>query len=131
MNNTAAATVKIDGRDITFRFGMNAYMEFMHLREQPWENLNELLKTDPMRSMRGIFYAAALLGTPKEQLPENFDELMVGDWWDQMDQKDLDHCIAAYRNSRIGKKMRSRTRMNLWTRIRLAWQVQKKLKQSV
>nr|BDD47701.1 hypothetical protein 3 [bacterium] len=91
---------------------MNAWIELASLRGLRDKNdIDKLIVDDPFRSMRGLYYCAAIVGNDRDDLPPDFSEYMVGDWLEYLEEKgrkrDLDALRDAYESCFVKKKRRN------------------------
>ena len=87
----------MNGQLYNISFGMNSLCDFSDLHTGNPGDLSEMFAKNPFRAMRDIIYCGLKNGG--NVLPENFSQTMVGDWIDEMPQKDMDSIIETMSSS--------------------------------
>lgn len=92
MSRKGTITIKVAGVDRTFRFGMNAWDTFMTLQNCDITSASERLSEKSsgfLGAMRDLFYSAALCHCNVNDMVADFNRFEVGEWIDDMEQKDF------------------------------------------
>lgn len=80
-------TISIGGseRDIKFNFNVISFCSRLH--KMPFTELVRMISYDPVGLLRDMIYSS--LKTYPDNLPEDFNLLMVGDWLEEVNQEQL------------------------------------------
>lgn len=109
MNKTGVITKVIDGKNVTFRFGMNCWDLFCTLKQCKIGEIGNLLdEQNPgmIGHMRDLIYCAAASHCYIMMLPLDFNQWTVGEWLDEMPQQDYQDIITCMTNSKLlGKEL--------------------------
>lgn len=97
----------IDGKERGFSFGMNCWSEFCKLHNIGPDQLGSFDSDSlGLEMIRDILYCAALAWCESNDQPIDFNKFTVGDWIDEMEQKDFQEILSTMTSSRLlGKNL--------------------------
>lgn len=95
-------TVKIGGKDRPIKFGTNQSSRYCEIRDidlpQMQDELSDLANSDGS-AIRDLLYSALWAGCKTAKIEVDFDRYDLGDWIDEMDQKEMDKAFQFLINS--------------------------------
>ena len=80
--------ISIGGSEREVKFNFNVISFCSRLHKIPFTELVRMMSYDPIGVLRDLIYSS--LKTYPNNLPDDFNLLMVGDWLSDVDQEDLD-----------------------------------------
>ena len=86
-------TVNIGGKDRPIKFGTNQSARYCEIRSIDLPVMRDELSnlaTSDGSSIRDLLYSALWAGCKSEKIDVDFDRYDLGDWIDDMDQKEMD-----------------------------------------
>jgi hypothetical protein len=81
--------LELGGAKRLLKFGMNTLSEFSLMYFDSPGDFTIQFQKNPMGALRDITYCALKVRASANNLPEDFNNLMVGDWLDEAPQDDL------------------------------------------
>lgn len=95
---------KINGKDVGFKFGTNAFALVSEMRGVELDELDKVLGS--VSGIRDLIYCAAKAHLLAKGEDVYFNEFTVGDWLDDMAQKDYEDIIGALDHTKVlGNKL--------------------------
>lgn len=79
--------ISIGGSEREVKFNFNVISFCSRLHKMPFTELVLMISYDPIGLLRDMIYSS--LKTYPEELPDDFNLLMVGDWLSDVSQEDL------------------------------------------
>jgi hypothetical protein len=77
----------IGGQSRTFKFGTNSTSIFTSVRNCKLSDFQKEFESDPIGSMRDMLFAGLKCRESVNNLPDNFDRWIVGDWIDELEDQ--------------------------------------------
>ena len=93
--------IKVNERNIAFKFGMNAFGMFTEIHNVTLSQMQNMLEEGSISALRDIIYCAAYVAEKAAGHEVDFNKFTVGEWIDEMDEQDFELILKAVKSAKI------------------------------